>query len=347
MNYEQQPHRRRNLLTGEWVICSPHRAARPWQGQLEDTARSKRPQHDPACYLCAGNARSGGKRNPDYQDTFVFENDFRALLDDEGHDEGDEKHPLLCSKLIRGTCRVVCFSPRHDLTLAQMSEAEISKVVQTWIDQTSELGQKYCWVQVFENKGAAMGCSNPHPHGQIWAMDDVPTVPNLEDENQFDYYRRNGSVLLSDYLETELKVEERLVCLNDDWAVLVPYWAVWPFETILLPRFKASRLTDLSFARVDSLSNILRNLLRRYDGLFNVDFPYSMGWHGAPFDGTAGEHWQVHAHFYPPLLRSASVRKFMVGFEMLGESQRDITPELAAERLRGVELEAASGKDCI
>jgi UDPglucose--hexose-1-phosphate uridylyltransferase len=328
------PHRRRNLLTGEWVLCSPHRATRPWQGQQEAAARESRPPHDPQCYLCAGNRRANGEVNPAYRDTFVFENDFRALLDEEG--VGPDSSPLLQRAPVRGTCRVICFSPRHDLTLARLAPADIARVITTWQAQTGELGARYRWVQVFENKGAIMGCSNPHPHGQIWAMDAVPTLPALEDVQQKRYAAEHGRPLLLDYAAEELRREERVVWRNDDWLVVVPWWATWPFETLLLPRFPVRRLPELDAAQVGSLAAALQALLRGYDALFQVDFPYSMGWHGAPFDGGDGAPWQLHAHFYPPLLRSATVKKFMVGFEMLGESQRDITPEAAAARLREV-----------
>lgn len=327
------PHRRRNALTGEWVLCSPHRATRPWKGQQESTAHDSRPAHDPVCYLCAGNRRANGELNPNYRDTYVFENDFRALLDQEASAPA-ATNPLLQREVVRGTCRVICFSPRHDLTLARMERVGIEQVIATWQRETAELGRRYRWVQVFENKGATMGCSNPHPHGQIWAMDRVPTIPVIEDEHQHSHFLAHGRSLLLDYLEAELQDGERVIHVNEDWAVVVPYWATWPFETLLLPRFAARRLTDLTVAQIAALASALQNLLRRYDALFQVDFPYSMGWHGAPFASGPVDHWQLHAHFHPPLLRSATVKKFMVGFEMLGEAQRDITPEVAAARLR-------------
>lgn len=331
------PHRRRNPLTGEWILCSPHRATRPWLGQTESVAGDDRPEYDPDCYLCPGNKRTSGVENPAYTGTYVFENDFRALLDEEATGIEPE-HPLLERADINGTCRVICFSPKHNVTLARMEPSDIVGVIETWKEQTAELGQKYKWVQVFENKGAVMGCSNPHPHGQIWAMSEVPTLPNLEDVNQKSYLEKNGTKLLKDYVELEMEKGERVICANDDWAVVVPYWATWPFETLLLPRFDIARMTDISAAKATSLAPVMKELLQRYDGLFNCDFPYSMGWHGAPFDGGEGAHWQLHAHFYPPLLRSATVKKFMVGFEMMAEAQRDITPETAAERIRGVAI---------
>jgi UDPglucose--hexose-1-phosphate uridylyltransferase len=331
------PHRRRNPLTGEWILCSPHRATRPWLGQTEDVHSDDRPEYDPDCYLCPGNSRTSGVKNPDYAGTYVFENDFRALLD-EGATGIEPEHPLLERADVNGTCRVICFSPRHNVTLSRMDPADIVGVINTWKEQTAELGKAYKWVQVFENKGAVMGCSNPHPHGQIWALSEVPTLPSLEDVNQANYLRKNGSKLLRDYVELEISKEERVICSNEDWAVVVPYWATWPFETILLPRFDIARMTELTEDKAVTLAPVMKELLQRYDGLFSCDFPYSMGWHGAPFDGGAGDHWQLHAHFYPPLLRSATVKKFMVGFEMMAEAQRDITPETAAERIRGVEI---------
>jgi len=327
------PHRRRNPLTGQWVLCSPHRATRPWNGQQETATVAQRPAHDPHCHLCAGNTRASGKTNPKYPATHVFDNDFRALLDDSAT-PASASHPLLESAPVRGTNRVICFSPRHDLSLAQMPEIDIAGVIETWVHESIELGAKYRWVQIFENKGAVMGCSNPHPHGQIWASDVIPTLPALEDQNQRAYFSAHRCPLLADYAELEIKQADRVVCLNEDWLVVVPFWATWPFETLLLPRFPLSRLSDLSPGRHLALAALLRQLLVLYDNLFKTDFPYSMGWHGAPFDGTDPTPWQLHAHFYPPLLRSATVKKFMVGYEMLSESQRDITPESAAASLR-------------
>jgi len=294
-----------------------------------------RPAHDPSCYLCSGNRRANGKCNPDYPDTYVFENDFPALLDQESF-VTPARSRLLEQAPVRGTCRVICFSPRHDLTLARMEIAGVEQVISTWQYQIAELGKSYQWVQIFENKGAMMGCSNPHPHGQIWAMDAMPTLPAFEDENQRCYAIQHGRPLLLDYVEEEMGQGERIVWFNEDWAAVVPHWATWPFETLLVPRFHARRITSLNPAQVSTLAEAMQNLLRRYDALFKMDFPYSMGWHGAPFATDAGDHWQLHAHFLPPLLRSASVKKFMVGFELLGEAQRDITPEAAADRLREI-----------
>jgi UDPglucose--hexose-1-phosphate uridylyltransferase len=334
----EHPHRRYNPLTGQWVLVSPHRMKRPWQGQLEKIAPEDKPRHDPTCYLCPGNERVGGARNPDYDTTFVFTNDFAALLEDTPPLGDYSAHPLLQTQRVQGTCRVICFSPRHDLTLAQMSLPEIRLVVDLWASQIEELGPIYRWVQVFENRGAQMGSSNPHPHGQVWALDQLPNEPQAEDTHQRAYWEANGRPLLLDYVNLELDQQVRVVASNEHWAAVVPYWAIWPFETILLPRRHVLRLPDLTSAERDSLSDVLKQLLTRYDNLFDVSFPYSMGWHGAPTgaDGYAADqqHWQLHAHFYPPLLRSATVRKFLVGFELLAEAQRDLTAEQAADRLR-------------
>lgn len=327
------PHRRHNPLTDEWVLVSPHRALRPWQGAVEETEGERRPAYDPSCYLCPGNVRANGEVNPPYEATFVFPNDFAALLEESAPPAGTG---LLRQEAARGECRVVCFSPRHDLTLAEMDPGEIRRVVEMWADQSAELGARWRWVQLFENKGQAMGCSNPHPHGQIWATDYLPTIPAREDAAQRAYFETTGRPLLRDALDEEIADGRRIVEENDHWILLVPFWAVWPFETMLVPRRNVRRMPDLTPAERDALAEILRAGLARYDRLFKTSFPYTMGWHGAPFDGTDGEHWILHAHFLPPLLRSATVRKFMVGFELLAESQRDLTAETAAERLRAV-----------
>ena len=327
-------HRRFNPLTGEWVLVSPHRTQRPWQGQVEKLPSETRPSHDPTCYLCPGNGRAGGAHNPLYDSTFVFTNDFAALVPDTPDGEVDD--PLFRAAPTPGVCRVICFSPRHDLTLPEMPVAQIRAVVDVWAAQSAELGQTYRWVQVFENKGAIMGCSNPHPHGQVWALNALPNEPAKEEGQQRRYYAQHGRPLLLDYVARELDLAERVIVANDDWVALVPYWAVWPFETLLLPRRPVLRLPDLGAAPRDALADILKRLLTRYDNLFETSFPYSMGWHGAPWSAGDYSHWQLHAHFYPPLLRSVTVKKFMVGYEMLGEAQRDITPEQAAARLREV-----------
>lgn len=329
------PHRRFNPLTGEWVLVSPHRNSRPWLGKVEAPRAENLLAHDPECHLCPGSRRATGVVNPRYEGPFVFTNDFPALLPDTPVDSCCG-HPAFRAETARGTARVVCFSPRHDLNLPQLSAASLRRIVDVWAEQVAELGKTYAWVAIFENKGAMMGCSNPHPHGQIWATDYVPNGVGREDEAQRRYLAETGKVLLVDTLEAELASGERVVVENDHWVALVPYWATWPFETLVLPRRQVLRLPDLSGAERDGLADILKRLTTRYDNLFRTAFPYSMGWHAAPnADGDYG-HWQLHAHFYPPLLRSASVRKFMVGFEMLAEAQRDMTAEQAAERLRGL-----------
>lgn len=328
------PHRRLNRLTGEWVLVSPHRTARPWQGQVEETTQEKRPEYDPSCYLCPGNTRAGGVKTPVYDSTFVFDNDFAALLPDAAGRGGDDG--LLVARPERGLCRVVCFSPRHDLTLGGMSQPALRTVVDTWAEQTAELGA-LDWVghvQVFENRGAMMGASNPHPHGQIWATESLPNEPAKELEQQSAY---TGDCLLCDYLAAELRDGSRIVDSNEQFVSLVPFWAVWPFETLVLPRSHHGSLTDLDGGERDGLADILGRVTRRYDRLFGITFPYSMGFHQRPTDGGEHPKAHLHAHFYPPLLRSATVRKFMVGFELLAQPQRDITPESAAQRLRDLD----------
>ena len=318
-------------------MVSPHRTKRPWQGQIEKAPHEKRPAYDPNCYLCPGNARAGGQVNPDYTATYVFENDFAALLPD-GPSGDVSVSGLPRAEAETGTCRVICFNPRHDLTLPEMEINQIRQVVDVWSAQVEELGARpdINYVQLFENKGAVMGASNPHPHGQLWANRTLPQEPALEDSCQRAYYAQHGVPLLLDYLEIEVERKERLVVQNAQWAALVPFWAVWPFETILLPKRAAASLPDLDEEQRDGLAEIMQRLLTRYDNLFETSFPYSMGWHGKATDGPAHEHWVVHAHYYPPLLRSATVKKFMVGYEMLANPQRDITAEQAAARLRDV-----------
>jgi len=327
-----EPHRRWNPLLDEWVLVSAGRTRRPWLGRQEPGATSRRPSYDPTCYLCPGNRRASGAVNPAYERTFVFTNDFAALRPDTV--AGRIEDGLLVAENEPGTCRVVCFSPRHDLTLGEMDPADVRCVVDLWADQTAELGREYAWVQVFENRGEAMGASNPHPHGQIWAGTALPRDAAREDANQLARFERTGRPLLLDYAAQE-SGGPRVVVEDDAWLVVVPFWACWPFETLVIPRRPAARLPDLDGPDRDALARILTDLIGRYDGLFARPFPYSMGWHQAPFVDRPVAHWQLHGHFFPPLLQ-ASVRKFMVGYELLSETQRDITPEDAAARLRAV-----------
>lgn len=329
----EHPHRRYNPLLDEWILVSPHRTKRPWHGSVEGAPPERRARHDPDCYLCPGNIRANGERNPDYASTFVFVNDFAAVLPD-APSAAPVDNPLFRAAPVRGEARVICFSPRHDLTLAEMSPSEIRLVIDLWARQTAELGERFRWVQIFENRGEMMGASNAHPHGQIWATDSLGSIAAREDRRQRLYLERNGATLLGDYARQEGRIGERIVLENESWLAVVPFWAVWPFETLLLPKAPALRLDSLDARQRVDLAAILKRLLVKYDNLFETSFPYSMGWHGAPFDGGENGHWQLHAHFFPPLLRSATVKKFMVGYEMLAEAQRDITPEAAARRLR-------------
>jgi UDPglucose--hexose-1-phosphate uridylyltransferase len=330
------PHRRLNLLTGAWVLVSPHRMGRPWQGETADAAPVSAPIHDPTCYLCAGNARVGGTTNPDYKGVWVFDNDFPAIL---GAETGEElgSDPLLVQAPETGVCRVICYTPDHSKTMAKMTVNEVAAVVEVWTAQWQELSARpdIGAVTMFENRGAMMGASNPHPHGQIWATSSVPHELTIETQRQADYFARHSRPLLSDYLERELEVGERIVFANDSFAVVVPYWAAWPFETIVLPRRAVASLDELtSNERVD-LAAALAHLTATYDRVFDAPFPYTMGLHQRPTQ-EAAPGFVFHVHFYPPLLRSATVRKFMVGFEMLAMAQRDLTPEAAAQRLRDV-----------
>jgi UDPglucose--hexose-1-phosphate uridylyltransferase len=323
-------------LTGEWVLISAHRTERPWLGQEDVLPEMELPTYDPDCYLCPGNVRAGGDKNPDYTGTYTFKNDFPALLPATDDDKQDDLSRLFQWQPVRGTCRVICYSPRHDLTLPQLSQSEVEAVIRAWIDQTTELAKEYAWVQIFENKGQQMGTSNPHPHCQIWASDFLPTEVKKEDRSLRAYFTENKQALLTQYLEDELADGSRVVCQNDTWAVLVPFWAVWPFESLILPKKRLSQITELDRPMIKGLAEIFKMILTKYDHLFHVPFPYSMGWHGAPFNENPTDPWTLHAHIYPPLLRSATIRKFMVGYEMLAESQRDLTPETAAERLRAL-----------
>ncbi|MBD1557612.1 UDP-glucose--hexose-1-phosphate uridylyltransferase [Vibrio sp. S9_S30] len=331
----EHPHRRFNPLTQEWVLVSPHRAKRPWQGQQEEQSKERLPSYEAECFLCPTNVRISGDKNPDYKGTFVFKNDFAALtravpFADTTND------PLFKLQSATGESRVICFSPDHSKTLPELSEKAIVNIIDTWNEQLKELGKTYAWVQVFENKGATMGCSQPHPHGQVWANSFIPTYVMKKEQSQREYFTQYGSVMLHDYVHRERVAKERIVVETEHWVGLVPYWAAWPFETMLLPKAITHRLTAISQEQKEDLAIAIKELTTRYDNLFQCSFPYSMGWHGAPEQSVNPDHWQVHALFYPPLLRSASVRKFMVGYEMMAESQRDLTPEQAAEKLRSV-----------
>lgn len=327
------PHRRYDPLSDQWVLVSGDRTDRPWQGSVDRSPPSGRPAYDPSCYLCPGNTRANGETNPAYERTFVFTNDFAALRPDTSDERTEEG--LLVAEGEPGTCRVVCYDPRHDLTMARMAPAAVLGIIDLWADQTTELGADYRWVQVFENRGEAMGASNPHPHGQIWAGTALPRDAAREDATQRRHVERTSRRLLADYASQEAG-GRRAVIEDADWLIVVPFWAAWPFETLIVPKAPAERLADLSPVIRDRLAADLVELFTRYDNLFLTPFPYSMGWHQAPFGDVHHGHWQLHGHVYPPLLRSATVRKFMVGYELLAEAQRDITPEDAAARLRAV-----------
>lgn len=334
-----QPHRRYDALAGEWLLVSAERIGRPWLGIEESPTSGDLPSYDPSCYLCPGNVRANGERNPEYDATFTFTNDFAALQPDSP--PASLRDGLLRAESERGTCLVICFSPRHDLTISRMTAAQARVVVDLWSTQSAALGKSFEWIQVFENRGSAMGASNPHPHGQIWAGSALPSEAEKENATQRRHFESTGHSLLLDYAEQEVGGPRDLGS-DDDWLVVVPFWAAWPFETLIIPRRPVSRLPDLDDHQRNSLSERLVRLLRGYDALFDEPFPYSMGWHQAPYDGIERPYWQLHAHFYPPLLQ-ATVRKFMVGYELLSEPQRDITAEEAAERLRSV-IDATSAR---
>lgn len=334
-NIEDHPHRRLNPLTGDWILVSPHRAKRPWQGQVEKVIAENRPKHDPSCYLCAGNERAGGKYNPSYKGTFVFTNDFSALLTDTPQGRIEESN-LFQAESECGICKVICFSEDHSLTIPEMELTDIRKVVDVWCNEFEELSNNPMinYVQIFENKGSIMGCSNPHPHGQIWSSSSIPSEPAKESITQKEYFDHHGVTLLGDYLKAELEKKERLLVENEHFVALVPFWAVWPFETIIISRRPVQNIIQLTEDERTALADIYKILTVKYDNLFEVSFAYSAGLHQAPTDGKDYPEWHLHMHFYPPLLRSSTVKKFMVGYEMLASPQRDITAEQAARQLR-------------
>lgn len=333
---DNHSHRRYNLLTGDWVQVSPHRAKRPWQGQKETANLAESMSYDKTCYLCPGNHRANGETNPNYESVFSFENDFAALQPEVP--PAVENTGFFQYKSERGICKVICFSPRHDLTIPEMKISEIEKVVKLWVQECEELGKKEFinHIQIFENKGSIMGCSNPHPHGQIWAQESIPDEPAKKSSNQADYFLKHKSTLLGDYLNAELKEEIRVLYQNDQFTVIVPFWAIWPFEAMIIPNRPMQRITEMNQEEQLAFACAYKWLTIRYDNLFETSFPYSAGIHQAPFDGKDHPHWHWHMTFYPPLLRSATVKKFMVGYEMLANPQRDITPEQAADRLKNL-----------
>ncbi len=339
-NMEDHPHRRYNALTREWVLVSPHRAKRPWQGQKEKLTGDDRTPYDPGCYLCPGNERAGGIKNPAYTGVYSFVNDFSALLYDSPAGEYADGE-LFQARSERGKCKVICYSARHDLTIPEMSQQEVRSVVDLWQKEYLELGAdpKIGYVQIFENKGAVMGCSNPHPHGQIWSQESIPVEPAKESESQKEYFLRYEQTLLGDYLQKELNKKERLLAENDHFAALVPYWACWPFESLVISKDRLQHIGQMNEAQKNALADMYRRVTIMYDNLFEISFPYSAGIHQSPTDGNDHPWWHFHMHFYPPLLRSATIKKFMVGYEMLGNPQRDITPETSADRLRSLPAE--------
>jgi len=333
----EHPHRRLNILTGEWVLVSPHRSKRPWLGKVEAVAVNNRPVYDPACYLCPTNTRVDGSVNPDYKGAYSFVNDHAALLPETPQGEVNIDN-LFQAKSQRGICKVVCFSPKHNETLSELSVSEIKEVIDLWQNEFAEIAKNdwIKYIQIFENKGEIMGCSNPHPHGQIWSSEDVPIEIEKETKRQEAYYHQNNRSILSDYLDAELKLNQRIVYSNEHFVALVPYWAIWPFETMIISKRQVQYVTQFDETEKIAFADILKQLSICYDALFQTSFPYSAGIHQAPVNDGEHKEWHWHMHFYPPLLRSATVKKFMVGYEMLASPQRDITPEWAAERLRSL-----------
>lgn len=328
------PHKRYNILTGEWILVSPQRTKRPWQGKTEDTTPIRKESYDPSCYLCPGNTRSNGKTNPDYKEPYSFINDFSALLPDTPKEVLN--NGLLRAETEKGICKVVCFSPDHSLTLPLMQTQDITKVVQMWKKEYQELGavEDINYVQIFENKGEVMGCSNPHPHGQIWSQRSIPTEIQKKTKHLKEHWDQNNRSLLSDYLDQELRLNERILLENEHFVSLVPYWAVWPYEIMILPKKHYQHIGQLNVEEESAFAEIIRLQTIKYDNLFGTSFPYSSGIHQAPTNGQEYPEWHFHMSFYPPLLRSATVKKFMVGYEMFAGPQRDITAEQAAATLR-------------
>lgn len=331
----ENSHRRFNPLTGDWVLVSPNRTDRPWQGRVEQHSFLQRPAYDENCYLCPNNKRANSEFNPGYSTTFVFDNDFSALKST-SNEHTENKFKLLKTKSEKGICRVVCFSPKHNITLAELNYEEIINIINAWQNEYSTLGKKpfISYVQIFENKGEIMGCSNPHPHGQIWAQETIPNEPFKEQTNQYNYLKENATTLLSDYITIEKQELERIVYENDSFVLLVPFWAIWPFETMIISKRPINNILQLTEREVTDFADIIKITTVKYDNIFEVSFPYSAGIHQAPTDGLEHKEWHFHMHFYPPLLRSAEIKKFMVGYELLAEPQRDITPERSAEILR-------------
>lgn len=335
LNLQNYSHKRFNILTGEWVLVSPHRSKRPWQGQNEEHYKKKRPSYDKNCYLCATNTRINGEINPDYKDVLVFVNDFSALEDSPSFEVHDG---LFKASSEKGLCKVVCFSPDHSKSLAEMDIVDIQKIVHTWQREYISLGEniEINYVQIFENKGVAMGCSNPHPHGQIWSQSSLPNEVKKKDVQQRKYFKKENSILLEDYLVQEIKARERIIFENDDFVVLTPFWAIWPFEVMIAPKRVQKDITEMNITEANNFAEAIAIITRAYDKLFQTSFPYSSGIHQAPTNGEDNKHWHWHMSFYPPLLRSATVKKFMVGYEMFGSPQRDFTAEIASKRLKAL-----------